>query len=361
MSSTHHTLLDDQALAWLVRLNSGAPLPKAQEDAFLAWLQASSAHQAAYIRAEHLWQQADIVDTLTRSANANTSNPALARTNKTQKPALAWPFGNGAWPFGNMVWPFGNWSGNWAAAYCALFIIIAIGVFTLRTSPTRYHLVSAVGEQRQVTLEDGSQLLLNTNSQVDVEYTQGRRIANLIRGEVYFDVQSNPQRPFDVLTEFGMVRVVGTHFSVRQQQSDATVTVLEGRVALGKKPTSKQEFSALVELNNNQQLSLQQAHNGDNPKPLNAKTALAWRDKQLVYQKQKLALVVSELNRYFAVKISLSDAAMGDKDITAVIQLGDLKTTLAALCQPLNLHAQYAANNREVILIPASNKAKLNP
>lgn len=312
-----HTLLDDQALAWLVRLNSGH-LAEHEQQEFWDWLQTSAAHQAAYIRAETLWQKADIVATL-----------------KTTQPVTS----------AFTLWP------NWALACGILVMVMAASFFALHTSATHYQLATAVGEQRQVTLEDGTRVILNTNSQLDVTYTGTQRVATLTRGEVYFDVQANPQRPFDVLTRFGMVRVLGTHFSVNQQPDDATITVAEGRVALGKLPGDTGAFAALIELQTNQQLSLQQAYAGEAPVALNAKSALAWRDRQLVFQKQKLARVVNELNRYFNSKITLADPSLEDLEITAVIQLSDLNTTLSALCQPLQLRAQFDADGRAVQLI----------
>ncbi|RZA09090.1 MAG: FecR family protein [Moraxellaceae bacterium] len=325
--------LDEQALEWLVKLNSGQ-VSAAQEQAFFEWLHTSTAHQAAYLRAENLWQQGDIVEKLTSTEASAETQKLDAQPRTSYRPNRQLVFG------------------NWAIASCALLVIATIGFITLSPSPTHYHLVSAIGEQRQITLEDGTQLLLNTNSELDVEYSGKHRTATLQRGEVYFGVHPDAQRPFNVITRFGMVRVLGTHFSVHQRSDDAVITVLEGRVALGKKPTSDQHFSPVVELHANERLSLQQAQHGGLPNAINAKSALAWRDKQLVYQKQKLALVIEELNRYFAVKITLSDTATGERDITAVIQLGELEATLNALCQPLNLKAQFTADRREVLLAP---------
>ena len=89
-------------------------------------------------------------------------------------------------------------------------------------------------------------------------------------------------------THQGMVRVLGTHFAVQQQAADTLVTVLEGRVALGPATNAEQVFNPLVELRPNQQLSLQEAQQGVHPHAVNAKAALAWRDKQLVVVKTTL-------------------------------------------------------------------------
>ncbi|HNG61603.1 MAG TPA: FecR domain-containing protein, partial [Cellvibrionaceae bacterium] len=242
--------------------------------------------------------------------------------------------------------------GNWAIAVCALLAVVALGLFSGPSSSSHTHWVSAIGEQKQIRLEDGTQILLNTNSQLEVDFSRDHRLARLVRGEAYFDVHPNPARPFDVETMQGMVRVLGTHFSVQQQAADTLVTVLEGRVALGAAAAPEQPFKALVELLPNQQLSLQQAATGSAPRTINAKAALAWRDKQLVAQKQPLVEVVEELERYYPVNIDLAEPALGAREVTAVIQISALDVTLAALCRPLNLIPQYSPDRTRVTLKP---------
>lgn len=330
------THLDDEALNWLVKLTSGQ-VSAADEQAFFDWLHRSTAHQAAYVRAEQLWTHAAVIATVPLdSTAASTHHPSTSNPKPARKP------------------PSKLLLGNWAIACCALVAVVTLGFLTRQPSSTHYHLTSALGEQRQISLEDGTQLVLNTDSQLEVDYSQDRRRARLVRGEAYFDVQPNPARPFDVETDFGMVRVLGTHFAVHRQATDTLVTVLEGRVALGQIPSAPDTFAALAELKPNQQLSLQQASQGLRPQAVNAKTALSWREKQLIFQKQPLARVVDELQRYYPIEINLAASALGEREITAVIYLGALDTTLAALCQPLKLSPQFSADRTRVTLAPQS-------
>ena len=330
------SVADDQALAWLVKLNSGR-VSAAEEQAFFAWLHSSTAHQAAYLRAEKLWEQSSVLATL----------PLDSHKQPTQQPASRLKPKPSTYKL-----PSKLLLGNWAIAVCALLAVVALGLFSGPSSSSHTHWVSAIGEQKQIRLEDGTQILLNTNSQLEVDFSRDHRLARLVRGEAYFDVHPNPARPFDVETMQGMVRVLGTHFSVQQQAADTLVTVLEGRVALGAAAAPEQPFKALVELLPNQQLSLQQAATGSAPRTINAKAALAWRDKQLVAQKQPLVEVVEELERYYPVNIDLAEPALGAREVTAVIQISALDVTLAALCRPLNLIPQYSPDRTRVTLKP---------
>lgn len=331
--------LDDEALAWLVKLNSGG-VSAPEEQAFFDWLQRSTAHQAAYLRAEQLWEQAAILNSLPVSSSTDSSTLATPKPHKKPKrPAYAAP--------SKLL------LGNWAIALGALIAVVALGFFNGPRNSTHTNWVSAIGEQRQISLQDGTRIVLNTNSHLEVDYSRNHRRARLVRGEAYFDVHPNPERPFDVETTHGMVRVLGTHFAVQQQTSDTLVTVLEGRVALGTAVSAEQPFNPLVELRPNQQLSMQAAYQGAHPHAINAKAALAWRDKQLVVQKQTLASVLEELKRYYPIAIHLADPALGEREITAVLQIGALDSTLAALCQPLHLSPQYSEDRTSVTLKPS--------
>ena len=91
---------------------------------------------------------------------------------------------------------------------------------------------TAVGEQRTVTLPDGSSVELNTASQVAIRYTARTRAVQLTRGEAHFTVASDRSRPFSVHAAGRVVTAVGTAFTVQLRRDAVEVTVAEGRVRL---------------------------------------------------------------------------------------------------------------------------------
>ena len=90
---------------------------------------------------------------------------------------------------------------------------------------------TAIGEHRVITLTDGSTIHLNTRSRVSVRFSATRRVAQLLQGEALFTIQHDPNRPFEVVSGFTVVRDVGTQFDVHRKTSGATVvTVIQGQV-----------------------------------------------------------------------------------------------------------------------------------
>ena len=93
---------------------------------------------------------------------------------------------------------------------------------------------TATGERREVLLGDGSVLSLNTASAVNVRFDAGRRLIELLAGEILVvsGHGAGSAAPLVVATREGLVRALGTRFSVRQQDGYSTVDVFESAVEI---------------------------------------------------------------------------------------------------------------------------------
>lgn len=307
------------ALAWIGRLNSPELTQKDLED-FELWLAASPANQAAYIRAEALYNQ-----------SAQLRLP----TQQLRYPAL-------------------QPQAFWLSGATACVILIAWLIFSKPTEPQfEQQFYTKIGEQQESVLPDQSRIMLNTQTQVEIVYENQRRLAKLTSGEVYFDITHNPERPFEVETLGGTVRVLGTRFSVKLIGVDALVTVAEGSVSLISENAHLPQHPPRVLLPN-QQNTFSRALLNEPAEVVQAESYLAWRNKTLVYQDRPLAEIVQDLNRYFADSIVLAPEIMhsptAQKKTSAVIQLRDRKTTLAALAQALNLDVHYIPQTQQYSL-----------
>ena len=105
---------------------------------------------------------------------------------------------------------------------------MAVTLSIVFTSPASH--VTRIGEQRLVVLKDDSVLNLNTDTELDVRFTDERRWLRLHRGEAYFDVAPDPARPFVVVTPHGRIEAVGTAFGVRVLEDRSRVMVGEGQL-----------------------------------------------------------------------------------------------------------------------------------
>lgn len=316
---------ENEAIKWLAKLNASNLAPADEAD-FFDWLNASPLHQAAYIKAEELWQRGEALQKVSTASSA---------------PRWTLPL---------------PWQG-WAVACACLLVVglVLLPQFNKKNSLHTYQ--TAIGEQREIHLEDGSKITLNTDTRLDMQFNAGERSATLVQGEVFFDVAPDQHRPFDVVTDVGLVRVLGTRFAVHKLKADAVVTVVEGRVALGNKPGGDHEFMPALTLHANERSSLDAARAGKSAEALDAGAALSWRNHQLIYRDARLADVITDLNRYFPEPIHLDDQMLGERQITAVIQLADLASTLRALGQSLNLRVEPAPTGSGMVLRQEPSKS----
>lgn len=205
-----------------------------------------------------------------------------------------------------------------AGALAATVAAIALGTawtFYKQQEETRFQ--TAIGEQVAVMLPDGSSFNLNTNSRVDVDYSQRSRVLHLERGEAYFTVAHDAHRPFWVHAGDRWVRAVGTEFNVYLRPAGVQVTVSEGTVKVGDAtrggvPPSDASYAKSAAAVTAGEQADAQGH-ADVIRALNAaelNRSLAWRKKSLYFHDEPLGNVVSELMRYTPLKIEVVDDSL---------------------------------------------------
>jgi transmembrane sensor len=196
------------AAGWVAQMSDG-PLNAEERIAFERWLAADPAHRRAMNEVEAQWSLAAQV-----SQPATEPWQAAARQ---RRPTLSFQFRRPSRLRGFLAAPL-------AAA-------IAIMVFAHPfRSITGYD--SAVGESRLVTLDDGSQIRLNTETSITVTYDILDRRVKLERGEAEFTVAHKAMSSFEVDAPHAMIRVTGTHFLVRDTGNQTQIYLISGGIDL---------------------------------------------------------------------------------------------------------------------------------
>ncbi|MDH4982126.1 FecR family protein [Hyphomicrobium sp. D-2] len=297
-----------EAAEWYFRRDAG-PLSPRDEAAFRDWI-SSPQNSRAYARLDSTWEK---LGQLPHSA------PAV-RT-----------FGRG------------SFSRQAIAASVAVLAIFGIGYVYDLPMRLQADALTGRGEVQTITMADGSEILLNSDTAVAFEYTPEERRIRLLRGEAIFRVaKEQPVRPFVVAATDGEARALGTAFAVRESDDATVVTVLESRVevvctvcAPGAKTT--------VELNLDQTVALGAAGMG-NVEPINANDALAWQRGKLVFEDRPLRSVIEELNRYHPGRIQITDAAVGNHRVSGVFDTKDPIAVVDALEGSLGLKSTRLTN-----------------
>jgi transmembrane sensor len=175
-----------------------------------------------------------------------------------------------------------------------------------------------------VALPDGSSFDLNTNSRVEVHYSQRSRVIRLERGEAYFKVAHDTHRPFWVYAGDRWVRAVGTAFNVYLGPAGVQVTVSEGTVnvvnatAYESPPSDIQSAAAVTAGEQADAHGRAEVIRALNATQLNR--LLAWRKSSLYFQDQPLGDVVNELMRYTTLKIEIVDDSLRQLPVGGTFQ-----------------------------------------
>lgn len=209
---------------------------------------------------------------------------------------------------------------------------------------------TAVGQQRELTLADGSKITLNTDTAVDVLFDANQRLIHLREGEIL--VQTAPDRsplprPFLVSTRQGRMQALGTRFTVREQQPRTHLVVLEGAVKV-ELAQNRQGTPLIVNAGQRTDFS---AHTFG---PLSAADRYvgAWTHGMLMADNMRLADFVAELTRYRRGFVRL-DPALADLRISGAYPISDSQRTLNMLAQTYPILVSGHLNGYWVMLSPA--------
>jgi transmembrane sensor len=297
---------EQAALAWLSLLHDQPS--SADQARFSQWLQADPSHADAYARAQVLWELSEGPARTLADEDALALQRYLNAMNRSR--------GNG----------IRRWSGALAMAAC-LLLMISLGT---GWQPSRWlddlgaDYVSAPGEIRTVTLADQSQVTLDADSAIAVDFSGGERHVQVRRGAGFFSV-THTGEPFVVDAEKGQARVLGTQFEVRLQAHGAQVTVLSGRVGVTAGKGAPQQV-----LTAGQQV----AYGEGSAQPLHAvdsEAQLAWRQGWLNYYKAPLADVVQDLGRYYPGRILLLNDELGKRRVSGSFASKNPQAVLSSL------------------------------
>jgi transmembrane sensor len=284
---------------------------------FFEWLRASTHHVDEFLRLSTLARYAtrrelwptDSVESLVAAARASTNVTAL-RTGSVP--------GTDA---GRRRWlPHAIAAG---AAIAVIGALLLSGPRLLGLFDPTY--TTQIGEQRSITLEDGSVVELNSRSTLRTHLTKGLRAVELIDGEAIFRVAKDPKRPFRVRTGATDIVAVGTAFNVNASDARTIVTVLEGRVRVNDRTRNDAAaaLAAHMELAVGEQLIVSRTQPAVRVSLPDTEKVTSWTERRLIFEDTPISSAAAEFARYSPRQIHVDDLQLGARRITGVFDATD--------------------------------------
>lgn len=327
----------EQSSLWISRLDRG--LSSEEHRQLQGWLAEDLKHQQAFLKMAKLW---DKVDSLSRLSDLFPKDQPKAKVH-WYAPALA----------------------------AALVIFAVFGLFQFELIPmvgddgpslaqadANMVYETAIGEHSTVHLSDGSELVLNTNSRIQVQFSKSRRLLKLERGEVHIQVAHDTSRPLMVMAGNQLVQAVGTAFNIElNSEQHVELMVTEGKVLVGvhtPQPFQPGFVPEMLKPSNAVAVSQGELLLSDNKKevikikPEEIKVKLSWQRGNLIFRGELLSDAVAEVSRYTPVEFVFLDEDLKKIRVAGLFKAGDVEGLLATLEKNFNI--SYQVDEQRVLL-----------
>lgn len=340
-----------EASLWLSSIDAGLTEPEKRE--FQAWLASDVKNREAFQYLAHLW---DDMEDLSRLAEIFPDDGRVERKY--------------------------SWA-HWSIAASIAVVLISITLFVGKGSMHQSDLVkryeTSIGEHSSVSLPDGSVLVLNTNSLVEVSYKDAYRLITLERGEINIDVAHDESRPLSVKAGDKVVQAVGTAFNIElMEDSIFELIVTDGKVRVSDRKNFELTLADIPKLTNSENqrkrgyvparlnedsLSISKGERivigtrdmkgvkGLSTEPskigeVEIQAALSWREGNLMFNGESLESAISEISRYTSAKFEFDSEELKSVRIAGMFKSGDVNGLLLALEDSFDITSQKVGEDR---------------
>ena len=288
--------------------------------ALAAWLNASPDHQRQYDQLKNVWELTRIPTPIPPPDHATAWKKVATRSRLRQaqdRPAVAQQKRSRQRSLGWMAVPL-------------LLIGATVWGLLMTRSPSMIEVTTLPGQVRTITLSDDTTIRLHGESTLrySVDYNKQERIVTL-EGEAFFAV-TQTGLPFEVYSETAQVRVLGTQFSVRSQETSTEVVVTEGRVRVMANQADQQPIELSVgegvvvtptQINSLDTNSVQDTE--------------AWIAGSVTFDATPFPEAIDRLSRIWNTPIEITATGLETESVSGSIRLGDIQQTLETLCLTL--------------------------
>ncbi|BCA56603.1 sensor [Nitrospira sp. KM1] len=301
--------LQAEAAEWVVRLGAESATDE-DRAACVKWKGQSAAHQAAFDYADRTWRHLAMLDATPVAVQSLAIQPHTRRSRRVQ------------------------WLGL-AACFAGLAIVLFLQFDALRTMVMADYRTGS-GEQRQISLPDGSTVFLNTASAIALRFDDHARRVELLSGEALFVAapkQGSESRPFVVTGGEGSVRALGTQFIVRRFEHADELTVIEHSVEVSVDRHTQAAAPVIVEAG--QRVRYDGRSGPGSVADVNIEQVTSWQRGRLLFDRMPLAEVIAEINRYRRGRIVIMNSDLATRRVSGVVMIDKVDDSLSIIASEL--------------------------
>lgn len=314
--------IQQQAARWFARMQNAEP-DHPERGKFEAWLMSSDLHAAAYLKFAALWDRFDNTNDLQTIASAvEAAKQHKEERNRKLRRRLV--------------------QGISSVMLLAIGAVLGLQIWTTHQPLMQMAHSTEVGQIKTAVLNDGSELIINSNSELNILYYRDRRTVQLVRGEVIFNVARDTRRPFIVDGKFAKVTVLGTRFVVNQLSHLMRVSVDHGSVRV--EGQSGHELPVILSSGQVAEVMPQHAARLVNR---NAADAFGFASGTIAFEEADLSEIAEVLSRHHRQPIVALPSQRSPR-VTALVQIDNIEGFLRTL--PRIAAVEVQQNNTQTTL-----------
>ena len=300
-----------EAASWLVKLQN-RNRTHIEENAFRDWLVADPAHATAFEAVSLAW---DITGSLPRDLRGLRPRPAIHNRRRVV-----------------------------AGSAAALGIA---GTFAFWKSSQAQTYQTEVGEQKHVSLDDGTRIFLDTDTRLSVRNGADHRTSELHHGRVNFRIAADPARPFVVNAARNKVVAMPSNIDIRLDGERLSVVLIRGSADVIRASTQPEK------LEDGDRLIVEADGLERRDRPALA-PLIAWQTGQMIFENGRLSDAAAEMNRYSNVKLVIADPGVADLRLSGIYVVGDNVTFATSVAHLLPIRLVQGEGRIEIL--PADKK-----
>jgi transmembrane sensor len=373
---TNRTIINQEAAQWVLLLEDTPKLSKKQIAELNAWVATSTVHRECLENMVNSWGEMDLLSSVMLPQEMRKQSIFSVLLTTLLFPLLAiYAFLSTCLKQRNQLFRPALTTSILVCMFT--WLIINLTPTVLKTNDLVVK--TEMGENLSRVMPDGSILWLNSNTTINIDYSESYRRINLIKGEAHFEVAKDATRPFEVYADDRLVRAIGTAFTVHKLNGTIEVLVSEGTVELAIVDNTlvviPDDYQAIQVEQNFQQNPAENLPSQNTPKiesssvnhpthPTKVKKMLgtltagqrisipihndhisdideldtsevtrflSWKEGKLVFAGESLEEVIKEITRHTPVKIDVLDPKLKSMRIGGQFQVGETDTLFYVL------------------------------
>jgi len=264
----------------------------------------------------------------------------------------------------------------WKKIAAVLLIPLILGnliYFSFRSSnystaqePVYNEIFAFFGTRSALKLSDGTSVWLNSGSSIKYpDRFVGNNRTVFLKGEAYFEVESDLKKPFIVETSSLSVKATGTKFNVSGYTSteEAEVTLVSGKVEVSLTDDKKNIKSTTLDIN--QHFSFNKINRTTSISNVDTYKYIAWKDGKLVFRNEPLSNVVKKIGQVYNIDIEIKGeeiqnycfrATFQDESLTEILKLLKISSPIDYIEVKRDPLPDGSFPRKKVIIFPAKQK-----